>query len=220
MSAPVVLFDLDGTLIDSVELIRSSYCHMFETHFGRPPGADDWLAGLGRPLLHQLEALTSDAAQVEAMRRTYRAYSDRHHHELLRPYPGMLEAVRALAAAGARLGVVTSKLRAGALRGLADCGFEDGLFEVLIGADDVTRHKPLPDPVLAALERLGAAVADAVFVGDSPHDIAAGRAAGTATAAVLWGPFPRAWLAAAEPDRWLATPAELSGLLAAVSPRP
>jgi pyrophosphatase PpaX len=100
------------------------------------------------------------------------------------------------------LGIVTSKLRAGALRGLARVGMADW-FDVVIGADDVERHKPDPQPVERALARLGATPDATVFVGDSPHDLVAGRAAGVHTAAVLWGPFPRATLEACEPDYWI-----------------
>src|SRR5258708_33354934 len=105
---------------------------------------------------------------------SYRDYNLAHHDEMVRRCPGVLEALRSLKDSGKQLGVVTSKMRSGTVRGLRVCGF-DGLFEVLVGADDVERHKPDPAPVLKALELLTADPASTVFIGDSPHDLASGR---------------------------------------------
>jgi pyrophosphatase PpaX len=100
-------------------------------------------------------------------------------------------------------------MRSGALRGLRRAGIEDA-FDVVVGADEVTHPKPHPEPVLIALQRLGAAAAGAVFIGDSRHDLECGRAAGVKTAAVLWGPFDRDHLADLEPDYRLERPQDLS----------
>jgi len=207
------LFDLDGTLIDSIELIMASYQHTLRTHRGHVPPDEIWLAGLGTPLRMQFRRFTDDDAEIEAMVATYQAHNLAHHDALVRDYPGVPEMVRALSARGTRLGVVTSKRRPGTMLGLAKGGF-DGLFEVLVTADDVERPKPHPEPVERALEQLGAAAADTVFVGDSPHDLAAGKGAGVATAAVLWGPFPRATLEQHDPDFWIADPSDLTALAA------
>lgn len=208
-----VLFDLDGTLIDSVELILSSYRHTLTVHRGASPPDTVWLAGLGTPLWVQFRQFTDDEAEVQAMVATYRAHNLAHHDAMVRPYPGVREAVQQLRGR-ARLGIVTSKTRRGAERGLRRVAMDDW-FEVIIGADDVERHKPDPQPVLRALEHLGTAAADTVFVGDSPHDLAAGRAAGVRTAAVLWGPFPRGELAAHAPDHWIEQPGHLPALVPA-----
>jgi pyrophosphatase PpaX len=204
------LFDLDGTLLDSVELILASYRHTALAHRGEAPDDAVWLAGLGTPLRTQLRHLSDDPAEIEAMADTYREHNLANHDRMVRPYDGVVEAVRELALRGT-LGLVTSKLRHGALRGLRVLGVED-VFATVIGADDVDRHKPDPAPVLAAVERLGADPATTVFVGDSPHDMAAGRAAGVRTAAVLWGPFPREALEPHQPDHWLYTPGDLARL--------
>jgi len=143
---------------------------------------------------------------------TYREYNLAHHDRLVTAYPGVVEAVRAVRQAGLRTGLVTSKTREGALRGLRRIGLVDAI-EVVIGADDVREHKPHPEPVLRALDELGAPARGAVYVGDSVHDMRSGRAAGTATAAVLWGPFGREDLEETAPDHWLARPAELLTLL-------
>src|SRR2546428_10306389 len=142
---------------------------------------------------------------------TYRAYNLAHHDELVRPYAGVVEAVLALRDQGKTLCLVTSKMRSGALRGLRVAGLEDA-FPVIVGADEGTHPKPHPEPVLTALERLGAPAAGAVFVGDSRHDVECGRAAGVKTAAVLWGPFDRSHLEDLEPNYWLERPEGLAAL--------
>jgi pyrophosphatase PpaX len=207
-----VLFDLDGTLIDSIELIRRSFVHAHRVHLGVVPDEREFVSGLGRPLRWQFAQVVEDPAEVEAMIATYREFNLAHHDELVTVYPGAVEAVARLAERGARLAIVTSKLHASAERGLVHCGFDLGLFGAIVGVDDVTEHKPHPQPVLRALELLGADAAGAVMVGDSPHDLAAGRAAGTRTGAVAWGPFPHAELRATAPDVWLATPPAIAHL--------
>lgn len=206
-----VLFDLDGTLIDSMELIRRSYDHTLRVHLGRAMEQREWLSGLGRPLRWQFAQLAEDEREVDAMIATYRAWNLAHHDELVRGFPGVLDAVRELHERGATLGIVTSKLHASARRGLELCGLSP-FFDVLIGVDDVTEHKPHPAPVLAALAKLERDPHTAVMVGDSPHDLASGRAAGTKTAAVAWGPFEHAELRATEPDHWISAPRELVAL--------
>lgn len=202
------LFDLDGTLIDSIELIRLSFEHALREH-GKPPMTRErWLCGLGTPLAAQFAAVAADAREVDAMIATYRAFNGVHHDRLVVPYPGVDDMLLALRARGAQLGIVTSKLHASARRGLARCGLAS-FFEVIVGLDDVAIHKPRPEPVLAALERLSCEPSGAIFVGDSPHDLAAGRAAGVRTGAALWGPFERSALAVESPDHWLATPGEV-----------
>ena len=209
MPLSTFLFDLDGTLIDSIELILRSYRHTMRLHRGHEPSDDVWMQGLGTPLWVQFRHFTEDPAEIEAMVATYRAYNLAHHDELVRPYAGVVEAVLALRDQGKTLGLVTSKMRGGAVRGLKVAGLEDA-FQVIVGADEVTHPKPHPEPVLTALERLGAPAAGAVFVGDSRHDVECGRAAGVKTAAVLWGPFDRAHLEDLEPDYWLETPTDLT----------
>lgn len=204
-----VLFDLDGTLIDSVALILASYRHTLRTHRGTIPPDDVWLEGLGTPLRAQLARFAGDPAELEAMVGTYRAHNLANHDRMVCAYDGIDSALAALSAAGRRLAVVTSKLRDGAARGLRHCGL-DRYFPVIVAADDTGRHKPHPDPVHKALDLLQADPAGTVFVGDSPHDMAAGRAAGVATAAALWGPFSRPTLAPWEPDLWLETPGDLA----------
>lgn len=204
-----VLFDLDGTLIDSIELIELSYRHALSVHSSRAFDRDEWLAGLGRPLRWQFEQWSDDPDEIARMIASYREYNNAHHDRMVKPYPGALEAVRELHGRGVRLAIVTSKLRAGAQRGLTCAGYA-GLFEVVIGADNVSEPKPAAEPAQLALSQLGHSVAGAWMVGDSPHDIQCGKSAGTRTAAVAWGPFPRSSFEDVEPDLWFEHPRELA----------
>ena len=127
------LFDLDGTLIDSIDLILRSYRHTMRTHRGQDPGDEVWMSGLGTPLWVQFRQFTQDPAEIDAMVATYREYNLAHHDDLVRPYAGVVDAVRALERRGKTLALVTSKLRSGALRGLRLAGLEDA-FTVVNGA--------------------------------------------------------------------------------------
>jgi pyrophosphatase PpaX len=207
-----VLFDLDGTLIDSIDLIVGSYQHTFRTHGLPALSREAIVEGIGTPLVAVFRQFTDDDATITSWIATYREHNLANHDAMVRAFPGTVEMVRAIATARRRLGLVTSKNNAGARRGLALVGL-DATMEVIIGADDVTRHKPDPEPVHRALEALGASAADAVFIGDSHHDVAAGRAAGVRTIAVSWGPVARDRLSAAGADHVCATPAEVLAVL-------
>jgi len=206
------LFDLDGTLIDSVQLILDSFRHTLAAH-GLPPRSDDqWLAGVGTPLTAQFAEWKDAAGTMESLIETYRDYNLANHDRMVRGYPGVAEAVRAIRRTGRSTGLVTSKNRRGALRGLRLVGLEDAM-DVLVCADDVVNPKPHPEPVEKAVRLLGADPTSTVYAGDSIHDLHSGRGAGVWTAAVLWGPFSRRQLEPAEPDFWIERPEELLSLL-------
>lgn len=207
-----ILFDLDGTLIDSVQLILDSYRHTLAAH-GLPPLSDDeWLRGVGTPLSAQFAPWRDDQGTMEAMINTYREYNLANHDRMVREFPGVVEAVRGVRARGLKTGLVTSKARQGALRGLRLVGLDDAM-DVLVCADEVRNAKPHPEPVETAVRLLQADASTTLYVGDSIHDLRSGRAAGVRTAAVLWGPFTRAHLAPGEPDYWLEHPKGLLSLL-------
>lgn len=211
-----LLLDLDGTLIDSARLILASYRHTMRTHLGEEPPDAAWLETMGQPLHVQLRDFARSEDEAEAMLRTYLEHNHRAHDELIRSFPEVREAVGRLRDRGVRLGIVTSKRREGALQGLECCDYPLEWFDAVVTASDVDRHKPDPKPVLVALEEMGEPEAGrALFVGDSVHDLRAGRAAGTRTAAALWGPYDRDALAPGEPDHWLEGARELETLLAA-----
>lgn len=195
-----LLLDLDGTLADSIGLILRCYRHTMRVHLGEVPPDAAWLAGLGTPLREQLRAFARTDAELDAMLETYVTYQRTVHDELVRAYPGVADMLDAVAAAGVRLAVVTGKRREMAARTLRVCGL-DRFFSVVITPEDASPGKPDAAPVRAAAAALGLTHSSRIlFAGDSPHDIAAGRAAGVRTAAALWGaPEPDALLAA-RPD--------------------
>jgi pyrophosphatase PpaX len=187
---PAFLFDLDGTLVDSIELILNSARFAFVGFDGHAPTDDEWRAGIGRPLQTVLREYAPDQAEADRLLARYREYQLEHHDRLLRAYDGIVPALRALAAAGHPLALVTSKSDWLARRALELIGVSD-LFPVLVGCDICTNHKPHPEPVERALALLGVPASNAIFVGDSPHDVESGRAAGVYTVAVTWGAFTR-----------------------------
>jgi pyrophosphatase PpaX len=208
-----VFFDLDGTLADTIELILRSYRHTMRTHLGEAPPDEHWLATSGMPLRDQLKGFARSAPEAEAMLETYTTFQRAVHDESVRPFPGASDVLGALRAGGARLAVVTSKRRVVARRTMEVCGIW-GAVDLVVGADDVTRGKPDPEPVFRALDalELRAQPEQVLFVGDSPFDLKAGRAAGTRTAAVSWGAFERDALEAERPDYFLDALEELLGI--------
>jgi pyrophosphatase PpaX len=210
----VVLFDLDGTLIDSIPLILSSMKAAFEGH-PRPPPVAEWVALIGTPLDAMIRRWAVDEADVERLKERYKVHQWAHHDAMVHAFPGVPEVLDLLSARGVRMAVVTSKLEPSARRSLDFLGLTRH-FELVVGLEATGRHKPDPAPVLHALERLGARPDDAVFVGDSPHDVLAGNAAGVATVATLWGPFSREELALARPTAWAARVEDLVGVLETV----
>lgn len=207
-----LLFDLDGTLVDSVELILASARHAFEGYRGRRPTDADWIAGIGKPLRVQLEELAERPEDVEPLFHRYRQFFRANHDAMTRPFPGAVEVVASLRAAGHPVGVVTAKWVEPAWRSLRHAGLAPHV-EAVVGADSLAEHKPDPAPVRLALSQLGRAPEEALLLGDSPHDVAAGNAAGVATAAALWGAGPREVLSAAGPRHVLSDIRELPGLV-------
>ena len=207
-----ILFDLDGTLIDSVDLIVDSYLHTIAVHDLPALTREEILAGMGRPLRSIFGAWTDDPATMERWIATYREYNLTNHDTRVSAYPGVVDMVRQIREAGYRTALVTSKNRYGAERGLALVGLLDAI-ELIVGADDVTHPKPHAEPVEQALARLGVTTAGCLFVGDSHHDVFSGRAAGVGTVGVTWGPFDRAHLEASAPDFYCDTPDDLLTLL-------
>jgi len=197
------LFDLDGTLLDSIDLIVASFHHTREVHFGDRLSDATWIANIGRPLRETFAEMARSQDERDAMIATYVEYNLEAHDAHVKAFPHATEVVRTLAERGHPLALVTGKRREGAERGVHFLGLEDELLPVSITADDVERGKPDPEPVRKALAELRVDAGDACFVGDSTHDIHSGRAAGVETIAVSWGPFERAALEAAGPDRFI-----------------
>ncbi|MFN8666149.1 MAG: HAD hydrolase-like protein [Gemmatimonadaceae bacterium] len=209
---PVVLFDLDGTLIDSIELLISAMTHAFDSREGPRPTVDEWVATIGRPLLWQFGQYATGDDDLQHLVRTYRAFQYEHHDRLTRAYDGIPALVEQLHDAGHPLGVVTSKADHLANRSIAHVGLAP-FFDIVVGADRTTKHKPDPDPIWFALGELGDRAEDAVYVGDSPFDIMAANAAGATSIGVTWGAASRAPLLQASPRHLVTTVAELDALI-------
>ncbi len=197
------LFDLDGTLIDSIRLILDSYHHTLEVHGIVARSDEDWLRGVGTPLRVQFAEWDDGSGKIEELVATYRDFNLKNHDAMVSVYDGIPEALKAVRAAGKKTGLVTSKNRQGSLRGLDLTGLTPYI-DILVCADDVQHPKPHPEPVLKAMAQLESTAAKTVFLGDSVHDMNSGRGGGGHTAAVLWGPFGRDYLEPSKPDHWLA----------------
>lgn len=211
-----VLFDLDGTLVDTIQLLLESVRHAFRGRAAsgaRVPSEAEWIAGIGTPLVTQLRPYVAADEELAELVAGYREYQGEHHDRLTRCYDRTVEVVATLKRRGHPTAIVTSKSDEIARRTLAHVGLL-GAMDVVVGADSTTRHKPDPAPVHLALERLGRPAEEAIFVGDSPHDILAGNAAGVATVAALWGPFDRATLDGARPSHVIGAITELPALVA------
>lgn len=205
-----VLFDLDGTVIDTVELIRESHRHAVRTVLGEDLTDSELVANVGIPLPDQMRAFSVEHA--DRLLEVYRGWNHAHTADLIRAYPGMSELLGGLADAGRPLAIVTSKARA-----VADLAFDvlpvRDYFDVIVTTEDTDVHKPSPAPVLFALDRLAADPGRATMVGDAPFDLRAGRAAGCASVGVTWGFFDRATLSAERPDAIVDRVDELGALL-------
>ncbi len=204
-----VLFDFDGTLINTNDLIFDSYKYAFKTVLGRDIGKSEILKLYGRPLRASLMAYGESG---EALYRTYREFNESRHDFLAKPFDGAAEGVRKLHRDGFAVGVVTSKRLELLMRGLRLMKLEDE-FDVLITPADTEKAKPDPEPVLLACAKLGVEPFDAVYVGDSEFDLAAGKAAGTKICAVNYSVTPMARLDEFSPDYRIDSILDLCGIL-------
>jgi pyrophosphatase PpaX len=211
MRYAVVLFDLDGTVIDSGAIILASMRHAAKEVLGADPPDELLMAAVGGPGLEaQMRELAPD--RVDELVRVYRAHNEPLHDELT-CCAGIEDVLVRLKDEGRRLGIVTAKRRA-----TVDLAFNvlplRHLFEAVVGGDETQRHKPDPEPLLLAAERLEVGPELCAYVGDSPFDIRAAKAARMHAVAVTWGGIhDRGKLKAEEPDAIVDTAEELYGVL-------
>jgi pyrophosphatase PpaX len=212
MRYETVLFDLDGTLIDSGAIIVASMRHAATTVLGREVPEAELAAAVGGPgLIAQMRAL--DETRVDELIAAYVAHNEPLHAEL-EACRGIEDVLEALHEEGRRLGIVTAKRQVTVRLAFDVLPRLERYFDVVVGSDDTERHKPEPEPILLALERLGAAPERAAYVGDSPFDIRAAKAAGVAAVGVTWGGIhSRERLREEEPDALVDDAEELHGVL-------
>jgi pyrophosphatase PpaX len=203
---PVVLFDLDGTLVDSAAVILGSFHHATETVLRRRFPDEEILARVGGTnLAHQMALLDPD--RVDELVRVYREHNDPQYSELA-CFDGVLDVLSRLKSEGRRLGIVSAKRRPTIERVLLSAGMGE-YFDAVVGSDDTERHKPEPEPILKALELLETVPAEAAYVGDSPFDVVAARAARVYAVAIGWGGIHRI----EDADAFVETPEQLLGVL-------
>ncbi|WP_173915647.1 pyrophosphatase PpaX [Halobacillus sp. Marseille-Q1614] len=206
MSINTILFDLDGTLIDTNELIIASFTHTLQTHADRPYSREEIIQFIGEPLRDSLASVNEES--VEEMIATYREHNIAHHDQYVKAYDGVLESIRTLKRQNYQLGIVTTKMRQTVEIGLNMTEL-DSLFDTVVTLDDVVHAKPHPEPVMKALNTLDASAAQTIMVGDNTHDIEAGKNAGTKTAGVAWTVKGREVLDELRPDYMLTNMREL-----------
>ena len=193
------LFDFDGTLVDTTDLIYQSMRHAAGEVLGREISREVLMANVGQPLPRQMELLSAEHA--EALLDSYRLHNEENHDALIKEFPGVEEALGRLRAAGVGVAVVTSKRRFSVDMALKTFPGLGEVVDAWVTMEDTTEHKPRPEPLLKGLELLGDVPKEqAAYVGDSPFDVAAAKAAGVKSVAVSWGAFSEEALRAAEPD--------------------
>lgn len=205
-----VLFDLDGTLANTIPLIIASYDHATRRILGRGTDPIEARSWIGETLRHTFHTRYPDHA--EALIDAYVEFNLRELSTLIESYPGMTTLIAELSAAGVGLGVATSKRRHAAELTLTHVSLA-GAIPVTVAMDDTDVHKPDPTPLLLALERIGGVATDAVYIGDAVVDVRAAQAAGMASIAVTWGAGEVADLVAASPTAVVHTVDELRALL-------
>jgi pyrophosphatase PpaX len=205
-----VLFDLDGTLIDTNELIISSFLHTLEHYYPNQYKREDVLPFLGPTLKETFESMEN--ANVDEMIKTYRKYNITHHDSFVTEFPTVIETVKTLKEKGYKVGIVTTKISDVVMKGLKLTKL-DSYFDVIVALDHVEKPKPDPEPIFKALEQLHSKPEETIMVGDNHHDILAGKNAGTTTAGVAWSIKGREHLEQYKPDYILEEMADLIKIL-------
>ncbi|ALC82427.1 MULTISPECIES: pyrophosphatase PpaX [Bacillus] len=200
MKVNTILFDLDGTLINTNELIIASFLHTLEHYFPGKYKREQVLPFIG-PSLHTTFTGLKPGHE-EDMIKMYREFNHKMHDELVTEYETVYETLEQLKQSGFKLGIVTTKLKNTVTMGLKVTGLER-FFEAIVTLDDVENEKPHPEPVLKALKQLNSKPGEAIMVGDNYHDIESGKSAGTKTAGVAWSIKGKDYLAKYKPDYML-----------------
>lgn len=209
-SLRAILFDVDGTLIDTVDLIVKALDYTYRKHLGVSLPRAEIRRLIGLPLKVQMRYLDDRVATEvphELMEADEVAYY-KAHRDQERVIPEAIQAVRTASRKGYAVALVTSKNREELGLSWAKLRLEDAV-DAVVTSDDTERHKPAPEPVLKALERLHLEPHEAIYIGDTVFDLSCGRAAGVQVAAVAWGAHLPEDLRAAQPDYYFETPADL-----------
>lgn len=212
MKINTILFDLDGTLVDTNELIIQSFLHTLNGYYPNQYKREDVLPFMGPTLQETFEAIDKD--RVEEMIIAYRKFNHEQHDVLVKEFDTVFETVKTLYEKGYKLGIVTTKVRSTVDMGLKLTKL-DQFFDVVVTIDDVINAKPDPEPILLALEQLDSTADEAIMVGDNSHDIEGGKNAGTKTAAVAWTAKGREFIESFQPDFMLEKMSDLLKIVGA-----
>lgn len=210
-----ILFDLDGTLLDTLSDLAAATNHALRMHHLPQRTSDEVRTFVGngvRKLMERAVPAGTDTALFEEVFATFRAYYLEHCHDFTCPYAGIMELVNALHAMGIKMGIVSNKWHT-AVSPLSQ-QFFPGLMSVAIGESETTPRKPCPDGVLAAMHQLGVSKAETLYVGDSDIDLLTAQNAGVDCVSVLWGFRDESFLRAHGATHCIHTPNELLTLLA------
>lgn len=183
MNYKALLFDFDGTLLDTNNLIIKTFEHVIEPKFPGKYSKEDLQSFIGPSLLDTFTKV--DPINYQTLIDEYLVWNREHHDALVEEFDDVVEVLTELKNAGIRLAVVSTKRHAALMRGLNLLGIAT-LFETIIGNEDVENTKPHPEPVLLALDRLNLEKKDVIMIGDNYHDIEGGQNAGVHTAGVAW----------------------------------
>ena len=179
-----VLFDFDGTLVNTNDVIIASWQHTYKHYRGREESIEKITACFGEPLLITMAREFPEVAPEESAE-VYRQFQQQNAHLLVKIFPGIVDLLKALKEAGYRMGIVTSRTRESALRYMDMFGITE-YFEAMVTCDDTTVHKPNPEPILLGLEKMGITKDEAIMIGDSPFDIKCANNAGVKSVMVDW----------------------------------
>jgi pyrophosphatase PpaX len=179
-----VMFDFDGTVADTNDVILASWNYTYETLGVPHPGEQTILATFGEPIEYSIRHLFPDL-DPEMVVKTYREYQFGHFYEMVKPFPGVDELIIHLHEKGFKLGVVTNRLRPTTLEGIEKFGWSE-MLDTVVAYDENVKSKPEPDMLWLALENVGAQRGEAIYVGDSVNDYLCGQRAGVITVGVGW----------------------------------
>ncbi|TCS95687.1 pyrophosphatase PpaX [Hazenella coriacea] len=183
MSYRAILFDLDGTLLNTNQLILASFMHTLEHHCPGKYTEQDVLAIMGEPLIDMMRRF--DDRQAEQMVETYQKHNIENHDHYVEPFPHVVEVIKQINQAGIPMAVVTNKRRPVVEMGLRLFGLDAWMDEVIC-VGDAPQAKPEPDLLLLAMERIQMKPEECLMVGDSRYDLMAAQKAGVACAGVSW----------------------------------
>lgn len=183
METKALLFDFDGTLLNTNDLIVQTFMHIFDERFPGQYSTEDCLKFNGPSLKQTFDELTP--GETETMIAKYREWNAAHHDELVTSYDGVIETLEELHSLGIKMAVVSTKNKEGLARGMNVLKVEH-LFDAIVSSDDVEHVKPHPEPILLALQKLRVEKDETIMIGDNSHDIEGGKNAGVRTAGVAW----------------------------------